>query len=408
VLLLAAGAGAYVLLSGGDVSDPNVEFRAEPTDTPTPAPAKRGADTFTWPLYGYSQTRRHWLQAPKTLRPPFRQRWSWSAHSLLEFTPAIAEGKLFVIKNNGALFALDKRTGKRRWAKNLGKLAASSPAYAGGRIYATILVRDGSTNGLMAALRAKDGRKLWTKPLPSRTESSPLLVGGRLYFGSEDGTVYALDAKNGSVKWTYRASGAVKGALALSDGKLYFGDYAGRDYAIRLSNGKEVWSQSTHGAHFGTAAGQFYATPAVAYGRVYIGNTDSNVYSFAADNGKLAWRTGTGGYVYASSAVAQVEGGKPTVYVGSYDGNFYALNARSGKVRWKYKAPGRISGAATVVGDIVYFGDQQSRTMTGLNARTGRKVFRFGRGGYNPVVSDGRNLYVAGYASLAQLTPKSP
>ena len=104
---------------------------------------------------------------------------------------------------------------------------------------------------------------------------------------------------------------------------------------------------------------------------MYIGNTDSNVYSFSAAIGKLAWRTGTGGYVYASSAVAQVEGGKPTVYVGSYDGNFYALDARSGKVRWKYKAPGRISGAATVVGDIVYFGDLQSRTTTGLERAHG-------------------------------------
>ena len=79
-------------------------------------------------------------------------------------------------------------------------------------------------------------------------------------------------------------------------------------------------------------------------------------------------------------------GGKPTVYVGSYDARFYALDAKSGKVRWKHKAPGRISGAATVVGDIVYFGDLQSRTTTGLGARTGRKVFKFGRGGFNPVV----------------------
>ena len=70
-------------------------------------------------------------------------------------------------------------------------------------------------------------------------------------------------------------------------------------------------------------------------------------------------------------------------------------------MRWKHKAPGRISGAATVVGDIVYFGDLQSRTTTGLTRAPGRKVVRFGRGGFNPVVSDGRNLYVAGYASLA-------
>ena len=178
-------------------------------------------------------------------------------------------------------------------------------------------------------------------------------------------------------------------------------------YAIRQSDGKRIWSKTTHGARFGTGSGQFYATPALAYGRVYIGNTDSNVYSFSADRGKLAWRTGTGGYVYASAAVAQVPGGKPTVYVGSYDGRFYALDAKSGKVRWKHKAPGRISGAATVVGDIVYFGDLHSRTTTGLGARTGRKVFRFGRGGFNPVVSDGRDLYVVGYASLSQLRPKA-
>ena len=407
VLLLAAGAGAYVLLSGGDVSNPDVEFRAEPTETPAPEPAAKGPDTFTWPLYGYSPTRRHYLAASKALRPPFKRRWSWNANSLLEFTPVIAEGKLFVIKNNGAVYAINKRNGKVVWRRDLGKLAASAPAYANGRIYVTILVRNGSKNGLVAAIRAKDGARLWMKPLPSRTESSPLFANGRIYFGSEDGTVYALDAKDGSVAWRYKAAGAVKGGVALAEGRLFFGDYGGRVHAIRQSNGKRIWSSTTHGARFGTSSGQFYATPAVAYGRVYIGNTDSNVYSFSADKGKLAWRTGTGGYVYASAAVAQVPGGKPTVYVGSYDSRFYALDAKTGKVRWKHKAPGRISGAATVVGDIVYFGDLQSRTTTGLGARTGRKVFRFGRGGFNPVLSDGRNLYVVGYASLSQLRPKT-
>ena len=408
-LLLAAGAGAYVLLSGGDVSNPNVEFRAEPTDTPAAEPAKKNEDDFVWPLYGYSPERRQYLAASKQVRPPFKRLWSWNAHSLLEFTPVIGERKLYLIKNSGRVYAISTRTGRPVWARDMGTLAASAPAYGAGRIYVTILKRDRkSKGGRVASLRARDGRVIWSKPLPSRTETSPLLANGHVYVGSEDGTVYALRASDGGVLWRYRASGAVKGGLALADGKLYFGDYAGRVYAIRLSNGKEVWSQSTHGAKFGTAAGQFYASPAVAYGRVYIGNTDSNVYSFSASSGKLAWRTGTGGYVYASSAVAQVAGGKPTVYVGSYDGNFYALDGRSGKTRWKYKAPGRISGAATVVGDIVYFGDLQSRTTTGLNARTGRRVVRFGRGGFNPVVSDGRNLYVAGYASLAQLTPKAP
>jgi outer membrane protein assembly factor BamB len=407
VLLIAAGAGAYVLLSGGDVSNPNVEFDAEPTETPAPAPTKKRA-AFQWPLYGFSPTRRHYLAAPKTLRPPFKRTWSWNAHSLLEFTPVIAEGKLFVIKNNGGVYAIAQRNGKPVWRRDMGQLAASAPAYADGRIYVTILERDNkSTGGRVAALRAKDGKLIWSRPLPSRSESSPLFADGHVYFGSEDGTVYALRAKDGSVAWRYKAAGAVKGALALADGKLYFGDYGGRVHAIRQSSGKRVWSVGTNGARFGTSSGQFYASAAVAYGRVYIGNTDSNVYSFSASSGKLAWRTGTGNYVYASAAVAQVPGGKPTVYVGSYDARFYALDAKTGKVRWKHKAPGRISGAATVVGDIVYFGDLKSRTTTGLGARTGRKVLRFGRGGFNPVVSDGRFLYVVGYASLSRFRPKT-
>jgi outer membrane protein assembly factor BamB len=405
VVLIAAGAGAYVLLSGGDVSNPNVEFRAEPTETATPEPATKRKD-FVWPLYGYSPTRRHYLAAPGALRPPFKRTWSWNAHSLLEFTPVMAEGKLFVIKNNGGVYAISQRTGKPVWRRDLGKLSASAPAYADGRIFVTILVRNGSKDGRVAALRAKDGKVIWSKPLPSRSESSPLFADGRVYFGSEDGTVYALRAGDGSIAWRYKAAGAVKGALALSEGKLYFGDYGGRVHAIRQSSGKKVWSVTTHGARFGTSSGQFYASAAVASGRGYIGNTDSNVYSFAASSGKLAWRTGTGGYVYASAAVAQVPGGKPTVYVGSYDSRFYALDAKTGKIRWKRRAPGRISGAATVVGDIVYYGDLQSRTTTGLGARTGRTVFRFGRGGFNPVISDGRFLYVVGYASLSRLKPR--
>jgi outer membrane protein assembly factor BamB len=408
VLLLAAGAGAYVLLSGGDASNPNVEFRAEPTDTPAPEPAKKSEANFVWPLYGYSPERRQYLPASKSLRPPFKRLWSWNAHSLLEFTPVIGERKLFVIKNSGGVYAISTRTGKPVWARDMGQLAASAPAYGAGRIYVTILKRDRkSAGGRVASLRARDGKVIWSRPLPSRTETSPLLANGRVYIGSEDGTVYALRASDGGVVWRYKAAGAVKGAIALADGKLYFGDYGGHVHAIRESSGKRVWSVTTHGAKFGTSSGQFYASPAVAYGRVYIGNTDSNVYSFSAATGKLAWRTGTGNYVYASAAVAHVPGGKPTVYVGSYDSNFYALDAQSGKVRWKRKAPGRISGAATVVGDIVYFGDLDSRSTTGLGARTGRKVFRFSRGGFNPVVSDGRDLFVVGYSSLSRLTPKT-
>jgi outer membrane protein assembly factor BamB len=132
---------------------------------------------------------------------------------------------------------------------------------------------------------------------------------------------------------------------------------------------------------------------------VYVGNTDGNVYSYAADDGALAWRRSTGGYVYSTAAAAKVPGGTPTVYVGSYDGSLYALDARTGAVRWRHRAEGKISGAATVIGDLVFYSTLTHHT-TALGANTGRKVWSTKRGAFNPVVSDGRRIFLNGYTNL--------
>ena len=414
LIVLIGGAAVFAATREGDVSNPEVEFRAEPAETPvpteTPTPRKRDGrprDTFVWGTYGYSKDRRRYLPASVALRPPFHRRWALTGSVLLEFPPILAGPRLFLLKNNGALYAASKRTGKVLWKRKLGHLAAASPAYAQGRVFVTILERGkGVGAGRVAALRARDGAIMWSRPLASRSESSPVVDGDRLFFGSEGGKLYALDTKNGSVRWTYRAGGAIKGAPALAGGKVYVGDYSGRVHAVRRRDGHRVWSTGTSGRGFGLASGQFYSSPAVAYGRVYLGNTDGKVYSFSSDSGKLAWRMSTGGYVYASPAVAQVPGGRPTVYLGSYDGTFYALDARTGRRRWTHRAGGKISGSATVVGDIVYFSNLGKKSTVGLGARTGRKVFDFGRGAYNPVISDGKVIYLTGYSSVYALRPK--
>jgi outer membrane protein assembly factor BamB len=130
------------------------------------------------------------------------------------------------------------------------------------------------------------------------------------------------------------------------------------------------------------------------------------MYSFSSDNGKLAWSKGTGSYVYSSPAVMQPEGGKPTVFFGSYDGTFYAVDARNGKVIWSRKEGGKISGGATVVGDVVYYSNWGKKTTTGRGVRTGKAVFSMQRGAFNPVISDGRTIFLTGYSTLYALRPR--
>jgi hypothetical protein len=139
---------------------------------------------------------------------------------------------------------------------------------------------------------------------------------------------------------------------------------------------------------------------------MYVGNTDGRMYSFSAASGKLAWARSTGAYVYGSPAVAQIPGGQPTVWFGSYNGTFYAVDARSGATRWTFRSGGRILGAPTVVGNIVYFSDYGKRATYGLNAGNGNKVWFYPRGAFNPVISDGRSIFLTGHSALYSFRPK--
>ena len=408
-LLGAAGVTAYVLLSKepGDVSNPEVAFEeAQPEPEPEEQkPKVDRSDKFHWPQYGFTKDHRRSMQPRRPVKGPFRTIWRHRAPALLEFPPAIYRKAIYQLAGNGVLYSLRKNTGRLRWRRKLGTLAASAPAVSGGSVYVTLLEgRKGSRQGRIVALKIRGGKIRWSRRLDARTESSPLLHRGRLYVGTEDGWMLGLNAHNGRTVWRYKANGAVKASPTLANGVLYFGDYGGYVHAVRRADGRPVWKAGV--ASRALKGGRFYATAAVAFGRVYVGSTDGRQYSLSTRDGRLAWARQTGGYVYSSAAVDNVRGLGPTVYFGSYDTNFYALDARSGRTRWKHPSGGRISGSPTIIGDTVYYSDLGRHSTFGLSTRTGKVVFRRGYGAFDPAISDGRHLFITGRSSLTALLPK--
>ncbi len=397
---LALGGYLYAQNRTGSIFHEHARFVAQPN----PTLPKRPRERFAWPLYGY--TKNHTRYFPAQLAPPYRRVWALGGGSLREFPPVLSENRILQLTDDGTLSAIDKWDGKLLWSRRLGVLSASAPAVGGDTVYVTILRRQGGAEneGGVAALNVTNGALRWSRGLPSRSESSPLLDGGRLYFGSEDGTVYALEASSGHTVWTYHAAGAVKASPTLSGGVLYFGDYSGHVQAVSEQTGRLIWRAGSEGALFGS--GTFYSTAAVVYGRVYLGNTDGRLYAYDQRNGSLDWAYQTGAYVYASPAVMDAPGLGPTVYFGSYDGNFYALNARTGHVQWSHDAGGKISGSATIVGKIVYFSDLGTHSSYGLDVTTGGVVYRAETGSFDPVISDGKRIYLTGDTGLYALAPE--
>lgn len=359
-------------------------------------PAKQTEGAVNWPLYGFSPARTRYLPA-KHLKPPFKTVWKFNAHKLTEYSPIVVDGTLYGINNNGLAFAIDADTGKARWQHEVASLNASAPTYSRGRLFISNL-----EPGQVIALDAKTGRTLWQHSLPGRSESSPVVVGNKVIMGCECASLFALDFETGKTIWDTPLSGAIKAAPAFVDGVLYVGAYGGEVSAVKASNGALEWSSSGQGSGLG-ASGNFYGTPAAAFGRVFEGNTDGRMYSYERSSGNLAWSLSTGNYVYAGAVAADTPQSPPSVYFGSYDGNFYALDAHDGSQRWVEPAGGAVSGAGSMVGEVVYVANLAKTRTVGFRASDGKRMFNFPDGAYNPVISDGQRIYLTGYKTIYAL-----
>ncbi len=394
----AIAAPIALLKRPADVSNPDAAFDRNAGAGVKEAKAPKKKSTVTWPRFGYDVGRSKFLDAP-VVRPPFRKVWKYKGGDLIEFPPIVVGNRLYFIDNSGFYVALDARTGKVVWKKQLASLNASSPAYYKGILYSVSLEPQQAI-----AVRARDGKTIWKKGLPARAESSPLVVRNRMYFGDEAGGFYALHTKDGSTIWQTQLAGSVKAAPALADGSLYVGDYGGKMNAVRASDGHVLWQTSDLGTGI-AGSGRFYSTAAVAFGRVYAGDVDNRVYSFDEKSGAIAWTFSAGDYVYSGIAAADTKGTGPTVYFGSHDRKVYAVDAKSGQQKWSEAAGGQISGPATVVGDVVYVSTFSGNSTIGLDLGSGRRVFSYDDGEYGPVVSDGQTLYLTGGSTVVAFDP---
>jgi outer membrane protein assembly factor BamB len=355
---------------------------------PSPADPEAGkpsqAPSVDWPYFGRVPERTHYIaRAPD---PPFKYGWTFWAHQLIEFPPAIAGGAMFVANKTGEIYALRTADGKAMWKRNLGR-SVTGPAYGHGRVYVA------QFDGGFVALDAATGKQSWAFNSPSQLESSPLTIGKRVYFGSDGGVLYALDAGTGRVAWKRSLGAPIKASPTYHDGALYVGDYHGRIHAVSATDGRVRWTESTG------SEGGFYSSPAVAFGRVYEARDDGTTFALTLD-GHPAWQFEAGDAVYSSPAVGDVPGAGAMLFVGSYNHQLYALDANTGRKRWSYDVGGQVPGSPTVIGTTVYTSSFDTSKTVGLDAASGEPVWTWGSAGYEPMVSDGGRVFLIGFQTI--------
>ncbi|MBI1371613.1 MAG: PQQ-binding-like beta-propeller repeat protein [Phycisphaera sp.] len=278
-----------------------------------------------------------------------------------------------------------------KWTFKTGDGIKSSPVISFGKVYI------GSDDGSVYALDQKTGRKVWSFKTEDAVEAPPTVHGSRLYVGSDDGEVYCLDAETGELKWKYATDDKIVGAVnvtARPDGRTVavVGSHDTYLHCIDAETGEPVWKYETSNFINGT--------PVVAEGMTMFGGCDGLIHVVSVADGKKVREIEIGGYVIGSAAAFG-----PTVYVGHYGNEFVAADIREGKILWTYKDRSFPFASSPAVTDTqVVFGGRDKQVHC-VNRADGKRVWRFGTRGQvdsSPVIvgdkvvvgsSDGR-LYI--------------
>ena len=167
--------------------------------------------------------RYQWWTNPPTLTASPRgggHRWgSWS-------TPAISNEKVYFLPDNGEILCLNVFNGSKIWSYNTGEWTGSSPAVAYGNVYFGTWYADPfppfENHGMLYCFNGSKGNHLWNFSTGHFMYISPAVAKEKVYFGSFDNYSYCLNAKDGRLIWRYLTDGWLRSSPAIIENRVYF------------------------------------------------------------------------------------------------------------------------------------------------------------------------------------------
>ena len=261
------------------------------------------------------------------------------------------DGKLEVLSadsSTGSLFCLD-HVGKLVWKTKLPNSTDSPPSVADidgdGKLEIVVgTMALGDKHGRVVCLDPATRKEKWVAKIPGHVQSEPVLVGldgGKtldvvVTTWRGDKAVHALNGKDGSERWTYKMAGDMYHGVSAFDHKgthLVAASIEG-DVALLDAKGKAIWTAKP--------GGYLFAPTAVADldgdGSPEIVVASGRVHAFGID-GQEKWKSAKYGSIARGVAIADADGdGKPDLLFGASDRKFRALDGQTGKEIWTFDA----------------------------------------------------------------------
>jgi outer membrane protein assembly factor BamB len=246
------------------------------------------------------------------------------------------EGTLLVRGDDGVVTSLHPRTGGVRWRVETG-IAGTLPVVLDGD--RALVAGQG-----LAAIVLANGATAWSDRSGAETTAPPLPTTSRLLTGEKDGTLRCRDRASGASLWTLRTREPLLAPPLVDEGrkKLYLGTTDRRILEASLDKGEIGWHW-TIGADVGHAG-------LLQNGRVLFAAYDAVLYAFER-GGNVAWRGSLPSRPLAAPLV--VEG---RVLVACLENLLVAFDAKSGEKAGSFTTSAEIRTPPLPVGSLIVVG----------------------------------------------------
>ena len=241
--------------------------------------------------------------------------------------PLLLDHMLYAGSADGALYAIDARTGERKWHYTVEDAVLTAPVARDTLLYF-------AGGGAFYAVGRSSGQLVWKYGGCGTVECKPCLAGNRVIFGSWDGKVRALDTATGQQLWIWTRQSNFYYAPAAcwpvaSADKLFVTDPERYTSALDLATGRTVWSSKNP---------EVYDSIGISGdgSRLYVRSLDGALYAFstAAATQQKIWQSDVGyGWDSTPSMPIEIEG---VVYSAGKKGFVAANDGATGATWWKY------------------------------------------------------------------------
>jgi outer membrane protein assembly factor BamB len=190
--------------------------------------------------------------------------------------PAVKAGTAYVGFADGAVVALNSKTGTLKWERQLNRNKRFRDVDADPLVDGEFLFVSAFDNAIYC-LRSATGDVVWKSE--KGAFGAPLMVGDTVYFASTVGEFQALDRSSGKKKWAFPVDDGIATSAKTYKGLLVFGESRGDLHFVDAATGKSV-------GHFSPGRG-IMSTPVVdeKQDRIYFISGEANVYAV-----KVAWK----------------------------------------------------------------------------------------------------------------------